>query len=80
MPRKFYKTVITTVVLSEEPLEGLSTLDALLAGQTGDYSVRSDRTKDSEEVDGATMAKLLIEQESAPDFFNLDEEGNDLDE
>ncbi len=77
MARKFYKTVITTVILSEYPVDPLSTLELLMGGQNGDFSVRSDRTKSSEEVDGATMANLLIEQESEPEFFDLDEKGND---
>jgi hypothetical protein len=31
-------------------------------------------------VDAKTMAKLLIKQGSDPEFFRLDEDGNDLED
>ena len=77
--RKFYKTVITTVVLSEYPIDDLETLEIHQQGRTGDFSLVNDRAKGSEEIDGPTAAKLLLDQNSDPEFFNLDEEGEDTD-
>ena len=33
-----------------------------------------------EVVDGPTMAKLLLNQGSDPDFFQLDDDGNDVED
>jgi len=80
--RKFYKTVITTVVVSEQPLSDLETLEIHQQNVMGDLrlSLVNDRTKDSEEIDGPTAAKLLLDQNSDPELFDLDENGNDIDE
>ena len=78
--RKFYKTTYTFTVLSEEPLpDSLSlsdldyeTMDGHCSGQFGETLV--------EELDGETAAKALIEQGSDPEFFQLTEDGEDIDE
>ncbi|DAC71759.1 MAG TPA: hypothetical protein DSN98_08700 [Thermoplasmata archaeon] len=76
--RKFYRTIYTLEVLSERPIEDLVSLDDLHYMITwGDCSGMT-HTEGSEEIDGATAAKLLIKQGSDPEFFMLDEDGNDL--
>jgi hypothetical protein len=77
--RKFYRTVITAEVLSEEPFE-FETLEdvhhAIIYGDcSGTYSVTVQET-----VDGTRMAALLLSQRSDPDFFQLTEAGEDMDE
>lgn len=77
--RKFYRTVISVEVLSEEPynpesLEGIAH-DIIEGDCSGRWNVVS-----SKEVDGVEMAQLLYEQASEPAFFQLDDDGNDLDE
>lgn len=77
--RKFYRTVISVEVLSEEPVV-FSDLDHVYeAISVGDCS-GCWKVIATEEVDGATMAKLLIAQASDPEFFGLTDEGEDADE
>jgi hypothetical protein len=79
-PRKFYRTVYTLEVLSEEPVPDITSLDDLhYQTQFGEYSGITHR-ESSEEVNGKTMADLLMKQGSEPGFFKLDEQGNDTDE
>lgn len=80
--RKFYRTLIQVEVLTEDPYspEDLSNVAEDIT--TGDASGTFRITK-SEEVDGPTMAKLLIAQGSDPGFFSLTDDGeheNDLEE
>ncbi len=77
--RKFYKTIIVVEVLSEDPyspdtLEGIAR-DIMTGDCVGDWDAET-----SEEVDGPAMVQLLYESGSEPGFFQLDDEGNDIDE
>lgn len=77
--RTFYRTVFQVVVLSEEPLSKMSLED--LGYEIYDGSCSGAFTKqDSIEVDGATMAALLIDQGSDPSFFQLTGDGEDTEE
>jgi len=77
--RKFYRTLVTVEVLSEEPYCP-ETLEEV-ARDICDGDCSGDWTHEkSIEVDGPTMAKLLIKQGSDPGFFQLDENGNDDDD
>ena len=76
--RKFYKTMIIVEVLSEEryspeSIEGIAR-DITEGDCVGDWDAET-----SEEVDGRRMADLLREVGSEPGFFQLDDEGNDID-
>ena len=77
--KKFYKTTIPIVILSEGPLEydGLDDLHYLIdsgpcVGQMGE--------PDQEILDGKAAADALYELGSDPSFFDLDEYGNDAGE
>jgi len=74
--REFYKTVITIEVLSEEPydLESLSQLahDVTDGGCSGRI-VREKSTRLSRKA----FVKACVAQGSDPEFFGLDENGND---
>jgi hypothetical protein len=74
--RKFYRTVFTVEVLSEEEPE---TVDLeTLAYQIGDGGWSGVVEKgESEKLDGLQTARALEEQGSDPCFFRLDENGND---
>lgn len=79
-PRKFFKTEIAVVVLSEDvPIEfdSLKEVDnAITTGDcSGQYTVTSQK-----EVPAKEMVKLLAEQGSEPGFFRLDEDGNEVKE
>lgn len=78
--RKFYKTQIIITVLSEgTPYEPayLSTIHEDIT--SGDCSGQWDTLK-PEELNGKQAADALVAQDSDPGFFNLDDEGNDLEE
>ena len=85
-PRKFHKIIYKCEVLVDDAAvaDGMSkgfysmndvAYSIELGGSSGSFGVES-----VEEVDGPTMAKLLMEQGSDPEFFQLDEEGNDIED
>lgn len=76
--RKFYKQTLHVEILADEPIDASGLICELVEGAV-DYSVRV-LEDDQETVDGPTMAKLLIAQESDPAFFMLTEDGDDSDD
>ena len=74
--RKFYRTLFTFEVMSEDPIETVSLEDLAYLVTEGGCSGRFLSTEE-EEVGGRTAAQILIDQGSDPGFFRLDEEGND---
>lgn len=75
--KKYYRTIVKVEVLSEEPIGDMDLSDIAHQGEYGDLSIHVDHG-DPEEVDGKTMANLLIAQGSDPEFLGLDNEGNDI--
>jgi len=78
---RFYRTVLKIEVLSEEPLAhgdmSLSDIDYAITEGHCSGVVTLDT---EEEVDGPTMARLLIAQGSDPGFFGLTESGEESEE
>ena len=75
--RKFYKTVITVTVLSEEPFPDVVDLREVHYQITeGDYSGEANVTS-REELNGLETANELLRQGSDPGFFRLCEHGYD---
>ena len=77
--RSFHKTTVTVTVLSEDgppEFDDLAELHRL--GDSGPCVV--DYEVESVAVTAPEMARLLNESHSTPEFFNLDDKGNDLDE
>lgn len=77
--RKFYKTVLKVEVLSEEPFmcEDLGQVGyAITEGDCSGVMYRGGSRK----ISAKTMAKELVKQGSDPEFFGLDDKGNDLEE
>lgn len=72
--RKFYRQVFHVEVLADAPIDMSGLICELVEGAQ-DYSIRV-REDDEERVDGLTMAKLLISQESDPGFFGLTDDGD----
>ena len=72
----FYRTVIQVEVLSRDPLPrcGLEHIAYLI--DEGDCS-GTVQTISEDEVDGLTMARLLHEQGSDPEFLGLTEDGRE---
>lgn len=76
--RKFYKTVIKIEVISEGKVpdfDGLDSLNDFITGGNG--SGRYD-TMSTKELSAKQTAKELIKQGSDPEFFWLDDKGNDI--
>ena len=79
--RDFYKTVFRIEVLSEEEPIGedvdLATINYLIT----DGHCSGIVTRDSpEKMSAPEMARLLLAQGSDPEFFRLDEQGNELED
>lgn len=77
--RTFYKTTIKLVILSEDAppeWESLSDLASLMEEGpcSGDLDVLSQRP-----ITGRQAARELRKQRSEPEFFMLDDNGNDID-
>lgn len=75
--RKFYRTVVQYEILSEEPVGEVSLADIFAQCTEGAWSGHFLETK-QEGLDGPTMAKHLQAQGSDPEFFNLTEDGADV--
>lgn len=79
--RTFYRKCITLEVLSETPIDfdDNELIGAYRETIYGDCSGQTTSTE-WEPIDAATMARLLTEQGSDPEFFCLTPEGKDLEE
>lgn len=80
MDRTFWRTVLKVEVLSEDkPLTDASLAEIEYAITDGDCSgvVRVESVK---ELSPKQAAKALVAQGSDPEFFLLDEEGNEIEE
>lgn len=78
--RKFYETVFTVRVLSEEPLPADLTLDQLAYGSDEGYYVPHMAKTYNYKLDGQECANLLIEFSAVPGYFRLDNCGDDLED
>ena len=75
--RVFYRTTFKVTVLAEEPTTDLTVADMIAGCDRGPMVGDTDEFK-MESVTGKEMADALIELRSTPEFFCLDDEGNDL--
>ena len=74
----YYKTTFVVEILSQdEDLGDADLKESLTEAETGAFS-GDVKTQECIKVTPAEMAKLLIEQRSAPEFMGLDEHGNEL--
>lgn len=71
--RKFYQTVVTYEVLSDEPLGSVSLKDIDYMCTEGHCSGRFIETKEFQ-VSKEVMSKLLVDQGSDPEFLLGEEE------
>ena len=78
--RKFFKTVFTIEVLSEDPLSSSLSLTDIEYEITEGYCSGTIRVEEATEIDGRTAVALLEAQGSDPEFFSLDHKGNDLED
>jgi hypothetical protein len=79
--RKFFHNIVTIHVLSEdEPLSGDMSLSDIDYAITDGDSVGGGVEIRSEEMTGKEAATRLSAYGSEPGFFQLDEDGNDLED
>lgn len=76
--KKYYKTVIQMEVLSEEPIGDADMQTILHQTTDGDWSGKNTTIVQDEALSGKQMADALREQGSDPEFFQLDEDGNEI--
>ena len=77
--RLFYKRIIKVTVLSEEPIQDMTLGELSYECMEGDLS-GSLEIKETVVLNGKEAADALKEQGSSPEFFRIDEDGNDLDQ
>lgn len=80
MMRKFYRSVIEIVVLSEEPLsqDDLTLGEIAYAIQEGDW-VGLWEIKATQVLGGKQATAALLAVGSGPEFFRLNQDGSELD-
>ena len=81
MPKKktIHKTVVTVTVLSEDPYEFDSFEQLIYDIVEGDCSGEAEVTSTTV-LTGKEAADAVMEQASDPDFFQMDENGNELED
>ncbi|RDJ34937.1 MAG: hypothetical protein DWQ19_08875 [Crenarchaeota archaeon] len=77
--RDFYRTILIVEVLSEDFPYDYCGLNQLSYDASNEYSVSVD-VQESKKVSPQLMAHLLEEQGSDPEFFRLNEHGEDISE
>ena len=77
--RTFHKYTITYQVLTEEPIPDDAGMQEIVGECEEGGDVGWIITVDHADINGAEAAKELTEVKSEPGFFQLDEEGNDID-
>lgn len=77
--KKLYRTVIQIEVLSEDPIpEGMSLDQIEEECNTGSFSGVHDFIKTNEVIEGEEAVKAVMAQGSSPDFFQMDENGDEI--
>lgn len=76
-----YRTVIKLEILSEEPIpEGWSISDIIDEATDGAYSMSSEfLTSNKNRIIGKTAVMHTKRQGTDPEFFGMDENGNEID-
>lgn len=79
MEKKIYRTLVTIEVLSEEPIEESMSLDDIeYECNSGSFSGVHDWKVRNEELVGQAAVDAVLAQGTSPDFFGMDENGNDI--
>jgi hypothetical protein len=79
--KKYYKSVIQIEILSDEPYEDGKSLDDIKYDiNEGHCSGILSMVEHNQELNGFEMARALESQGSDPEFFGIDQNGEDLDE
>ncbi len=76
--KKIYKSIIVLEVLSDNPIKNESLQDIVSETIIGGYSGNYDFTALNEEVSGKEAIELCEKHGTDPEFFGMDNEGNEL--
>jgi hypothetical protein len=78
--KTIYKSVIIVEVLSEEPIESDMLLREIADEcDTGSFSGIYEFKILNQPIKGVKASKAIMKQGSSPDFFQMDENGNEID-
>lgn len=79
MKKKIYKTIVQVEILSEEPIDSQLSLSQIAEeGDTGSFSIMIKDVRVNQEIKGIRAAREMRKQGSDPEFFDMDEKGNDI--
>ena len=77
--KKIYRTVITLTVYSDYPLpEGMSLEEIDANCEDGDFTGKTEFSEVNTVLIGQEAADAVLGVGSSPDFFQMDENGNEL--
>lgn len=77
--RTFYVTVVQVTILSEQPYDPHKDLDEIYQDiTTGDANGDTTTILSNDQVNVPTAARMLTDSGSDPEFFGLDDAGNDI--
>ena len=80
LDRKYYKTQILVEIVSEEPIDdGIGLGDLVRDCVDGPHSFEWNFVNNSEVITGQHASSILQHHGSDPEFFRLDDKGNELD-
>jgi len=78
--KKIYKSVLKVEILSEEPINNPCLGDIGWQITNGDWSGAQEWDAHNVELVGKEAADATLHQGSDPEFFMMDEEGNEIEE
>ena len=81
--KTIYRTVIKLEILSDEPISdersSMSLAGIVEECETGSFSGSHDFTIVNQKVSGKKAVSLIQNQGSDPEFFGMDDDGNEID-
>ena len=79
--KKIYRTLILLTVLSDRPIpEGMSLEDIDAECSEGEFTGKTEWQEVNKVLKGNEAANAVLGVGSSPDFFQMDENGNELNE
>lgn len=81
MKKQIYRTVIQMTVLSEYPIPDGMDLEEIAGNCVdGDFCGKSEYKKINEPITGKRAANAVLDTGSDTEFFQMDNEGNEIEE
>lgn len=81
MKKILFRTVIKLEILSEDPIpDGMAIAEIIREANEGNYSAMFSEIVSNKIIFGKRAATLVLNQNSYPEFFGMDEDGNEIDE